>query len=495
MRSTGKKLVIVLLSVASVVVLSRCSLKRHNDKDGVKVSIQIAGVAPGTPKAAPQLVEQLYRPGNGTLFEALVAPSPEPTPPSSLSGFDCLMVNAVGRGIPPQGGYRLEDGKSIDSVIGDLLSGHYCTYPGIISQSFSPTASSEVTLSIPAGNQRIFQVVGVIDPSHGFCGSGAPVTGDGGVEIYPYEVGRAITDVFQEISVSISNSYTSATTNTERRARKVACGSDSNLRSIPDGILWVSADRYFNAPTPPASGPVPTGFGLYNQFPAPTEGAPYFYATYPSPGPTPTPIQFPSSTLNGKPVLAFGDFAGLVSQNSSEIGGGFTQFSVYVVARNDNLTNPNNYIFGFRDGALTYYDPTQTTFRGFLLKADATNFYSCARIHDDSSNSIGQVCASLPHSSIGNSFRIHVVTYNSSTIAYSISGGGGSTSLTVADNIGGTYSTTNDIAIGLLRSTVSPGSEKYFNGQVAEVVVFKRVLDSDENTRVINYLKSKYGLP
>lgn len=507
MHSNGKKLLIVFFSIASIIILSRCSLKRHNDGDNVKVSIQIAGAEPGTPKAVPQIVEQLYRPG--PVFGALVAspaPSPEPTPPQAITGFDCLMVNAVGRGIPPQGSYRVEDGKSIDSVIGDLLGGRYCTYPGIFSQSFSTTTASDVTLSIPAGNQRVFQVLGILDPAHTFCGTGAPVTGEsGGAEVFPYEVGRAISDVFQEVSLSITNSYPSSATNVQRRERKVACGG-GDIHSIPDLALWISSDRNFSGASPgitPTPGPIDPAvpFGIFNQInPAftpgitPTPGAPNLMAVVPSPGATPTPVEFGTTSLNNKPLLKFGDFMGFESPagaNAAQMnlsnGAALTAYTVFAVVRNDDLTKSQNFIFGFRDGSYSGYAPAN--YRGFVLKANSANFSACTRIYNPT-----EACANLSHSAIGNTFRIHVVSYTPTSIDYSISGnGGGSISVPLATPPPSPtgYNVTAHIGIGF----INDGSMRYFTGQFAEALVFKRTLDSDEVGRVVNFLKNKYAIP
>lgn len=167
--------------------------------------------------------------GQTQLMSSLEPASLTPTAPIWPSDFRCLAVNVVGQGIAP----------STDSTddelarIPGLLNGSSCSYPGIISKRFSPTAASTtLNLAVLKGPSRIFQVVGVQDDPNvtlSFCGDGPlPVcTNATCIEPRVYELGRAIRDINGAAIISIDNTYKNLTT-TQQASRVVNCEGQFN---------------------------------------------------------------------------------------------------------------------------------------------------------------------------------------------------------------------------------------------------------------------------
>jgi len=144
------------------------------------------------------------------------------TAPTDTNQFLCLAVNVVGPGIPSSD--SLPTDESIDSVLARLYAGSSCSYPGITSPPISLTEGASATLTVPTGPNRIIQVVGFMNPD--FCSLTEPV-GTSKIESSGdiFELGRAQQDIFGDTTVSIGNSYQTLTTQVERDARRLDCGS------------------------------------------------------------------------------------------------------------------------------------------------------------------------------------------------------------------------------------------------------------------------------
>jgi alpha-tubulin suppressor-like RCC1 family protein len=135
--------------------------------------------------------------------------------PSDITGFSCLGVNVVGPGIADTGGQP----ESFPNFGPLLARENSCAYRGAVAGPFYLNGSNPINVSIevPTGAPRIIQMVGVTTASE--CIPGNFVNGSAsspGV----YEIGRAVTDLFSDKSVTIVNDYPSG----GDENRRVDCG-------------------------------------------------------------------------------------------------------------------------------------------------------------------------------------------------------------------------------------------------------------------------------
>jgi hypothetical protein len=129
------------------------------------------------------------------------------SPPATVAGFDCLIVNVMAADIKPvvPGNY--------DTPFADILAGSHCAYPGIISQPIALAAgSNQIRLRIPVGVQRVIQLAGVVS-SNGCSAPLIKVTADpNDSDLHPnysgvYEIGRAVVNLSGDAVVTINNQY------------------------------------------------------------------------------------------------------------------------------------------------------------------------------------------------------------------------------------------------------------------------------------------------
>jgi hypothetical protein len=148
--------------------------------------------------------------------------------PSQTTGFDCLLINVMGSGIPNR------NPKDEQADMASILAGSFCSYPGVLSKFINVprTAAETVSLSlpVPVGTRRVVQVLGVIYP--GGCQGNIEdlldsVSNDSEGKIKGiFEIGRAIVDTVGNVSVTIPNNYNSASpreVTCEGRNRMVDC--------------------------------------------------------------------------------------------------------------------------------------------------------------------------------------------------------------------------------------------------------------------------------
>jgi hypothetical protein len=150
--------------------------------------------------------------------------------PSTVNGFTCLAVNVMGPGIadtsynpdtaPPS--YSPDEGK-------------YCSYAGITSPPIQNSAGmKEANLTVPTGDRRVVQIVGIVQGTTSVCSFNGPVgrydSGADGSDDY-YELGHTFVDIFQSINISVSNTFDSLGTTALREQRKLDCGGTPTLTS------------------------------------------------------------------------------------------------------------------------------------------------------------------------------------------------------------------------------------------------------------------------
>lgn len=176
------------------LVLTACSL---NNSDRVTVSVEL----PRSPQSS-YLFPQFLQTGNL---------------PEDVSGFTCYGVNVMGFDIPARG-------INMDEVppFQEILEGSECAYPGETSHLISPSSDSAqvIDVNVPAGPDRVVQVVGI--QSEIGCPEGQTFTdiiqeieqneqqGGGDIDnIFKsiIEIGRAVTDLFSDTTVNVYNTY------------------------------------------------------------------------------------------------------------------------------------------------------------------------------------------------------------------------------------------------------------------------------------------------
>ena len=182
------------LLLLGLILISSCS--RGGSNDGfANIKVMIAGR--GTPYLAGfDLMEQI---ASELLFT---------TPPNSVANFNCLMVNVIGPGISPSNSSASENWLAPERFARILSHQSACTYPGIMSQTFTlGVAGQSVQLRVPSG-LRVIQVLGVQDPSSYICGMAAPHLSYLDPANYQfYELGHAALSLFSNTQVGIQDVY------------------------------------------------------------------------------------------------------------------------------------------------------------------------------------------------------------------------------------------------------------------------------------------------
>jgi alpha-tubulin suppressor-like RCC1 family protein len=213
---TAQAVVFALLGIVGGLT-SSCSLS-SSDRDP-SLSVDLSGLR-GLGSSVPYA---LYDQGSSWgLFATTYS-----GPPSSLSGFTCFGVNVTGPGISDSS-YRPNSNPMEDFERAVSEPGRYCNYRGVVTPPMylSGSGTSEATLSIPPGDVRLVQVVGIT--SKEICDSG--VIGQGGsVRGYPsyFEIGRTVLkQVYSDRSVNVLAHWPSESGTTgdlARMSRSMEC--------------------------------------------------------------------------------------------------------------------------------------------------------------------------------------------------------------------------------------------------------------------------------
>lgn len=169
----------------------------------------------------------------------MVSASPAPT---SISAFSCIGVNVSGPGIPDT---SRNPEPNLPLLFDRLLRREsYCSYRGIIKGPISATATTdqEISLVVPPGAPRLIQVIGIIEKNGSndcqaeFIPGVLPAIGPSGTPLEgdAYELGRAVVDLFQDQTISITMDYNTLLTDADRAVRELKCGNGSS--PTPSGV-------------------------------------------------------------------------------------------------------------------------------------------------------------------------------------------------------------------------------------------------------------------
>lgn len=164
-----------------------------------------------TTKDNAQLTFEIQRNESSSfdLSENFLSPFYEASTITSPSQFACVFLNVTGVNIPPKN--PSDSGPLSQEYSNAVALNKPCTYEGVTSKAIQNQSGSSVQVSVPTGLKRLIQVLalssGMTCPSTQSAGdiirqieasNGGHVTGF-------YELGRNITDVFDDKAVSIAN--------------------------------------------------------------------------------------------------------------------------------------------------------------------------------------------------------------------------------------------------------------------------------------------------
>lgn len=184
------------LVAMTALAISGCSLDVH--EGDVRMSLEIAGSGDAHLGTA-----SLYSYNGANPFASMNGNGL----PTSAYGFDCFVVNVVGRDIAPLDFEEHEQLVDFDSI----LAGGRCSYAGVVSEFVSPQVGGVIELIVPSGPQRVIQVLGVKSP--GGCPIGQFnfdfLDDDHNPNLQGiYELGRTVKDLFsQSEEVYVANNY------------------------------------------------------------------------------------------------------------------------------------------------------------------------------------------------------------------------------------------------------------------------------------------------
>lgn len=159
-------------------------------------------------------------------------------PLPSMANFNCFGVNVTGPGIPNsgQGGPPPNAPPNYLAYIHQklLTRQSYCAYRGIVSPPVSFASAMNVSMQVPSGPARVVQVVGSYSATQ--CANGFTGSGGAGSQLDIYEVGRAVVDLFGDVSLNINNEWPTggtASDQSDRLGRVVDCEGCENFGISP----------------------------------------------------------------------------------------------------------------------------------------------------------------------------------------------------------------------------------------------------------------------
>lgn len=198
----------LLLMVSSLVVATGCSLQPMEPRiKQVSVAFDLSDEIRATESILTTI--PIYQTGvPARLFTDTTVPA---------NGFSCFYLNVVGPGIVDS---SINPSQDLNSILIGLFAGRSKSYRGIIVGPIAANTLSDGTsgslkspqfeITIPAGPQKLIQVVGFASSTD--CAPGALDPGKDGMGP-GFEVGRAIVDVATDAGIVIPMSWADKTNN------------------------------------------------------------------------------------------------------------------------------------------------------------------------------------------------------------------------------------------------------------------------------------------
>lgn len=436
--------------------LSACSFK-NPDPSEVNVSFYFEGQG-SNPSPMEFPGKNSYSP-----FAAI-------TPPYHISGFDCFAVNVMGEGISPfiPGDFNAD--------IPRLIGGDLCaSYPGSNSIMVNSSFTGSVELQVPSGASRYIQVLGFPTTDMG-CRSDKPwvsvITEEQDVPNFItrhfgglFEVGSTVRDLFRDEQIQVVSTY-----NSNNPRDLLDCIDGPGPEEVTSMRLWYIADDFQDSYT--AGQTISNAwrnakraiFGVPLLFPLAT-------------GPTFHPAAGP----NGKPTVRFDGSNDEFKNTSLDFGTNSTGASVVAVVKAS--VSGAKTIFGISSG--TAFSAASNDF--ILLTTDASD-----KFQFQANKVVSQTAtATLTTASSLNYFYTVIGTYdpNGGVVTVEANNGLGSAFNSNASVTSIAYGSSTAVYIGSAASSV------FWNGDIAEIIYYDKVISNDDKSKIKDYLGRKYSQP
>lgn len=235
------------MAVVVPLILSGCSLEPYGESIRLRVSLADLTGARAAKMMEPG--EILNIDGMNSSDGGLVGINSFKMP-ASVNDFHCFAINVVGPGIPRAQGNNGSAGMSEAQILSGMYAGSTCAYPGYISQPIPKSQETAIEITIPAGEKRIIQVLGIKEKPAYFCNQTLPYMQIPDAS-FPhreeiYEVGRTITDLLKSRTVEVTNAWNGLNSHIARFKKRVECEGTEGGAMIPlEGLeMWVQASSY-----------------------------------------------------------------------------------------------------------------------------------------------------------------------------------------------------------------------------------------------------------
>jgi len=187
------------------------------------------------------------------------------------------------------------------------------------------------------------------------------------------------------------------------------------------------------------------------------------------------------SGINGLPVLNFDGTSGDI-MDITQTNGVASQLSVFLVFRNLSLTTVPQSLISVR--GVTHTSGNNS----FQININSSNF-----VQYDYFNSAGtQVTTAVTGAiSANTAYVVDVIDDSTTTQTISISNGSGMTRVAVSAASG---SKTLNLGLNIGYWNNGTTSARFFNGDLAEIILFDRALKQEERNAIEKYLGKKWGI-
>lgn len=196
--------------------------------------------------------------------------------------------------------------------------------------------------------------------------------------------------------------------------------------------------------------------------------------------------QYVANVLCGKPVLRFTISRGTYMQSPFKLSGAKSIFLAFVLP---SLYNSGETLLSIKGSGDVFTEIVGTDFSGYKPMSYIQDLASTS----SSSPTLNVMPARGNSASFSTSGNLFSVVYdgssNTSSAAYTAKYDGSSATISSSGNFGRKQEDTTSIGARVPQQNIN-----YFTGDIAEIIVYNRVLSGAEVSQVENYLIGKYGL-
>lgn len=420
--------------------------------------------------------------------------------PDRLTEFDCLAINVMGEGIPN----AIKPAEPTFEFLRNYLGKNsFCSYQGITVGPFPlDGVSRSADIIVPTGSNRVFQVLGIQQTGNARpCQATSLMDTNGYGDAKVYKIDDAVIPIYGDTSIDLRNRYDGLTTD-ERSNRNVNCAGSASPGILVESGLVIHV-RGEDAQFPSGGGAIsswPFRYKPMNDF---ITGNLSAYNTSPiTTFNRVNNIRYPQFDGNKGYEFIFGAFPNL---------GSLSAYTVITVAESlgtaSGTLRPVMSLLG--PGGGTYIESSNNRSIEVGFKQDGNCSTPGIRFTSQFTQIYGQrtyewtpiTTESSQYGCVPNpsGWRVH-------TLVKDIAAGTGDYYMNGAEN-GHLFSQHAVIApadypqfsdsrlrIGVRKGTATTGSENYFTGGFAELLVYNRILTNSERRSVEKFLCTKYAL-